>query len=225
MSRKRNDFQHKDRNEIYVSYGCTLGKHLGYANHLFNDGYTRIYISGLGYAMADAVRLGMAVRRKFKGIHSVSVLDIVNIRVANADKKVPRLTVTISKTPLETNDKTYLPPLPDSEVKQYQPFAFHSKIENKKVTEDIKDKEPKDEEVKEKTTALEDEKSKVLNENTEKEPSNDINIDVQEDDEYNYIEYQRPIRSRRGFRRNYYGNRYQSNLNELYWRPPSRFFL
>eukprot|EP00826_Nyctotherus_ovalis_P046331 TRINITY_DN5220_c0_g1_i4.p3 TRINITY_DN5220_c0_g1~~TRINITY_DN5220_c0_g1_i4.p3 ORF type:complete len:142 (+),score=29.32 TRINITY_DN5220_c0_g1_i4:149-574(+) len=77
----------------------------------------------MGNAIPRALNLGMLVRKRFKGIHQIAEISMVDTAGRFSDRRVGVITITLSKTPLDKNHAGYLAPLADSEVEEYKVYV------------------------------------------------------------------------------------------------------
>merc|ERR1712187_569568 len=89
-------------------------------------------ITGTGNAITKAVSLAEVVKRRFKGLHQVTALsttDIVDeyepleegLDKVTDTRTLSCIEIKLSKDELDTSDKGYQAPLPESEVTDYDP--------------------------------------------------------------------------------------------------------
>eukprot|EP00826_Nyctotherus_ovalis_P016784 TRINITY_DN14887_c0_g2_i11.p2 TRINITY_DN14887_c0_g2~~TRINITY_DN14887_c0_g2_i11.p2 ORF type:complete len:192 (-),score=36.95 TRINITY_DN14887_c0_g2_i11:202-777(-) len=110
-------------NEIRVKSATYTRTYLAYIARLFQENQDTVIIRGTGYAIPKAVGLAMLVRRRFKGLHQIVKIDTNEFSDRDFSRKVGLIAITLSKKQLDENDVGYSPPLPDSEVTEYQPYV------------------------------------------------------------------------------------------------------
>merc|ERR1712048_1222213 len=123
----------KDDTEIRVTAVGSVAAYCARANTLFNDEDKKtITITGSGNAVTKAVTLAEVVKRRFKGLHQVASLSTTEIvdEYEPIEEGLDKVTETrtlscieikLSKDALDTSDKGYQAPLPESEVTEYDP--------------------------------------------------------------------------------------------------------
>merc|ERR1712060_706942 len=123
----------KDETEIRVTAVGSVAAYCARANTLFNEQDKKaITITGTGNAITKAVTLAEVAKRRFKGLHQVTSLSTTEIvdeyepLEEGLDKVTDTRTLScieikLSKDALDTSDKGYQAPLPESEVTEYDP--------------------------------------------------------------------------------------------------------
>ncbi len=110
-------------NEVRVTGTTYLRTYLAYIARLFQEKHEKVIVKAMGYAIPRAVALAMLVRRRFKGIHQIAEVSMIDLQDRDRARKVALMTITLSKKELDKNHIGYAAPLPDSEVTEYQPFV------------------------------------------------------------------------------------------------------
>merc|ERR1712048_1055707 len=122
-----------DETEIRVTAVGSVSAYCARANTLFNEQDKKtITITGTGNAITKAVTLAEVVKRRFKGLHQVTSLSTTEIvdEYEPIEEGLDKVTDTrtlscieikLSKEALDTSDKGYQAPLPESEVTEYDP--------------------------------------------------------------------------------------------------------
>merc|ERR1712125_298048 len=103
------------------------------ANTLFNEQDKKTWaITGTGNAITKAVTMGEVAKRRFKGLHQITSLSTTEIvdeyepleegldKVTDT-KTLSCIEIKLSMEALDTGDKGYQAPLPESEVTEYDP--------------------------------------------------------------------------------------------------------
>merc|ERR1711877_67337 len=123
----------KDETEIRVTAVGSVAAYCARANTLFNEQDTKtITITGTGNAITKAVTLAEVAKRRFKGLHQVTSLSTTEIvdEYEPLEEGLDKVTETrtlscieikLSMEPLDTADKGYQAPIPESEVTEYDP--------------------------------------------------------------------------------------------------------
>merc|ERR1711920_367212 len=123
----------RDETEIRVTAVGSVAAYCARANTLFNEQDKKtVTITGTGNAITKAVTLAEVAKRRFKGLHQITSLSTTEIvdeyepLEEGLDKVMDTRTLScieikLSKEPLDTSDKGYQAPLPDSEVTDYDP--------------------------------------------------------------------------------------------------------
>merc|ERR1712014_452367 len=123
----------KDETEIRVTAVGSVSAYCARANTLFNDeGKKTVTITGTGNAITKAVSLAEVAKRRFKGLHQITSLSTTEIvdeyepLEEGLDKVTDTRTLScieikLSMEPLDTADKGYQAPIPESEVIDYDP--------------------------------------------------------------------------------------------------------
>merc|ERR1712151_543045 len=123
----------KDETEIRVTAVGSVSAYCARANTLFNEeSKPTITITGTGNAVTKAVTLAEVAKRRFKGLHQITSLSTTEIvdEYEPLEEGLDKVTETrtmscieikLSKEPLDTSDKGYQAPLPESEVTDYDP--------------------------------------------------------------------------------------------------------
>merc|ERR1712060_44196 len=123
----------KDETEIRVTAVGSVSAYCARANTLFNDEDKKtITITGTGNAITKAVTLAEVAKRRFKGLHQITSLSTTEIvdEYEPLEEGLDKVTETrtlacieikLSMEPLDTSDKGYQAPLPESEVTDYDP--------------------------------------------------------------------------------------------------------
>merc|ERR1712060_188550 len=123
----------KDETEIRVTAVGSVAAYCARANTLFNEQDKKtITITGTGNAITKAVTLAEVAKRRFKGLHQVTSLSTTEIvdEYEPLEEGLDKVTETrtlscieikLSKDALDTSDKGYQAPLPDSEITEYDP--------------------------------------------------------------------------------------------------------
>merc|ERR1712187_866023 len=97
-----------------------------------DESKSTITITGKGHAIPKAVTLAEVAKRRFKGLHQITSLSTTEIvdeyepLEEGLDKVMDTRTLScieikLSKEAMDTSDKGYQAPLPDSEVTDYDP--------------------------------------------------------------------------------------------------------
>merc|ERR1719160_1436615 len=93
---------------------------------------SKLTIKATGNALTAAVTLAEVIKRRFKGIHQITALGSTEIideyepleegldKVTDV-RSVSFVEITLSKTPLDTKDKGYQPPIDDAMVTEFDP--------------------------------------------------------------------------------------------------------
>merc|ERR1712060_507929 len=123
----------KDETEIRVTAVGSVAAYCARANTLFNEQDKKtITITGTGNAITKAVTLAEIAKRRFKGLHqitSLSTTEIVDeyepleegLDKVTETKTLSCIEIKLSMEALDTGDKGYQAPLPESEVTEYDP--------------------------------------------------------------------------------------------------------
>merc|ERR1712083_418928 len=123
----------KDETEIRVTAVGSVAAYCARANTLFNEQDKKtITITGTGNAITKAVTLAEVAKRRFKGLHqitSLSTTEIVDeyepleegLDKVTETKTLSCIAIKLSMEALDTSDKGYQAPLPESEVTEYDP--------------------------------------------------------------------------------------------------------
>eukprot|EP00826_Nyctotherus_ovalis_P004987 TRINITY_DN11108_c0_g1_i27.p1 TRINITY_DN11108_c0_g1~~TRINITY_DN11108_c0_g1_i27.p1 ORF type:complete len:172 (-),score=46.38 TRINITY_DN11108_c0_g1_i27:133-648(-) len=114
-------------NEIRVNAVTYVRTYLAYIARLFQENHDDVIIRGMGQAIPRAVGLSMLVRKRFKGLHQLAKVETAEFDDRGYVRRVGLITIKLSKNPLDKDDPGYSPPLPDSEVTEYVPFAVNEK--------------------------------------------------------------------------------------------------
>lgn len=125
-------------NEIRVKRNARIGRYLRRANDLLTgkiQGHDSVVIKGVSNAMESAVKLAELIKHRVKKIYQVN--SIANIVIVDEyapleegldhlkfERNATMLTITLSKSPLDTKDIGYQDPIPDSEVQEFDERAF-----------------------------------------------------------------------------------------------------
>lgn len=110
-------------NEVKVTSTTFMRTYLAYIARLFDEKHTKVTIKAMGNAIPRALNLGMLVRKRFRGIHQIAEISMVDTVGRFSDRKVGVVTIVLSKTPLDGSHVGYLGPLPDSEVEEYKAYV------------------------------------------------------------------------------------------------------
>merc|ERR1712048_1459344 len=123
----------KDDTEIRVTAVGSVAAYCARANTLFTDEDKKtITITGTGNAITKAVTLAEVAKRRFKGLHQITSLSTTEIvdeyepleegldKVTDT-KTLSCIEIKLSMETLDTGDKGYQAPLPESEVTEYNP--------------------------------------------------------------------------------------------------------
>ena len=117
--------KHPD-NEVRVSNSQTLRAYLIYINGLFEEKkMDTIVLRGTGFVINKCTSVADLVRRRIKGLHeivefgSIEIPDTYEPLEEGLDqvtlkRKIPFLSIKLSKTPLPTDHPGYHAPLPES---------------------------------------------------------------------------------------------------------------
>merc|ERR1719201_225245 len=92
----------------------------------------QVVVKATGNALTKAVTTAEIIKRRFKGLHQVTnlgsteIVDEYEPLEEGLDKvidtrNVSFIEITLSKEALDTNNKGYQPPLPEDQVKDYDP--------------------------------------------------------------------------------------------------------
>jgi DNA-binding protein len=123
----------KDETEIRVTAVGSVSAYCARANTLFTEQDKKtITITGTGNAITKAVTLAEVVKRRFVGLHqitSVGTTEIVDeyepleegLDKVMETRNLSTIEIKLSKDALDTSDKGYQAPLPESEVTAYDP--------------------------------------------------------------------------------------------------------
>merc|ERR1712060_609853 len=123
----------KDETEIRVTAVGSVSAYCARANTLFNEQDKKtITITGTGNAITKAVTLAEVAKRRFKGLHQITSLSTTEIvdEYEPLEEGLDKVTETrtlscieikLSMESLDTSDKGYQAPLPESEVTEYDP--------------------------------------------------------------------------------------------------------
>merc|ERR1711866_14729 len=123
----------KDETEIRVTAVGSVAAYCARANTLFKEQDKKtITITGTGNAITKAVTLAEVAKRRFKGLHqitSLSTTEIVDeyepleegLDKVTETKTLSCIEIKLSMEALDTSDKGYQAPLPESEVTEYDP--------------------------------------------------------------------------------------------------------
>ena len=114
-------------NEVKVTSTTFMRTYLAYIARLIEEKYEKIIVKAMGNAIPRAMNLGMLVRKRFKGIHQIAELSMID---SEDSRKIGLITITISKSSLDKNHVGYIGPLPDSEVVEYKPYVPGQPREN-----------------------------------------------------------------------------------------------
>ena len=110
-------------NEIRVTGTTYIRTYLAYVARLFDEKYDKVIVKAIGNAIPRAVNLGMLVRKRFKGIHQIAEISMIDMKDRDITRKVALISITLSKVLLDKNHIGYAAPLPDSDVIEYKPYA------------------------------------------------------------------------------------------------------
>merc|ERR1719247_3392943 len=123
----------KDDDEIRVTAAGSVSAYVAYAAKIFNEmEKPKIVVKGTGNALSKVVTAAEVIKRRFKGLHQVTnlgnteIIDEYEPLEEGLDKVVDTrnvsfIEITLSKEALDTNNKGYQPPLPEDQVKDYDP--------------------------------------------------------------------------------------------------------
>jgi len=123
----------KDETEIRVTAVGSISAYCARANTLFTEQDKKtITITGTGNAITKAVTLAEVVKRRFAGLHqitSVGTTEIVDeyepleegLDKVTETRNLSCIEIKLSKDALDTSDKGYQAPVPESEVTAYDP--------------------------------------------------------------------------------------------------------
>lgn len=119
--------------EVRVTAKGRIAAYVNYGSGLFNEkNLDKFTIKATGTALATAVTVAEVLKRRFKGLHQITKLHSVEIEdewepteegleVVKQIRNVSCIEILLSKTELDTTDKGYQEPLPESEVKELSP--------------------------------------------------------------------------------------------------------
>jgi len=93
---------------------------------------SHVIIAATGNALTRAVTATEVIKRRFKGLHQVTKLgsqEVVDefepleegLDKVTESRYVPYLEIKLSKEALDSSDKGYQPPLPEDQIKEYNP--------------------------------------------------------------------------------------------------------
>merc|ERR1719277_9442 len=93
---------------------------------------THIVIAATGNALTKAVTSAEVIKRRFKGLHQITKLgsqEIVDeyepieegLDKVTETRNLPFIEIKLSKDALDTSDKGYQEPVPEDQVKEYDP--------------------------------------------------------------------------------------------------------
>merc|ERR1711957_548838 len=93
---------------------------------------SKVVIKASGNATTKAVTAAEVIKRRFKGLHQITSLssqEVVDeyepleegLDNVTETRNISVLKIVLSKDALDTSDKGYQPPLPESEVKDVDP--------------------------------------------------------------------------------------------------------
>lgn len=119
--------KHPD-NEVRVSNNRTLRTYLVYINGLFEEKkMDTVILRGTGFVISKCTSVADLVRRRIKGLHeivefgSIEITDTYEPIEEGLDevtlkRKIPFISIKLSKSPLPKDHPGYHEPLPESEV-------------------------------------------------------------------------------------------------------------
>jgi len=123
----------KEDDEIRVTAAGSVSAYIAYAAKVYNEmNKPKVVLKGTGNALAKVVTAAEVIKRRFKGLHQVTnlgnteIIDEYEPLEEGLDKVVDTrnvsfIEITLSKEALDTNNKGYQPPLPEDQVKDYDP--------------------------------------------------------------------------------------------------------
>lgn len=122
-------------NEVRISNNRTLRTYLVYINGLFEEKkLDTVVLRGTGFVISKCTSVADLVRRRIKGLHeivefgSVEITDTYEPIEEGLDevvlkRKIPYISIKLSKNPLPTDHPGYHEPLPESEVTPFTAFV------------------------------------------------------------------------------------------------------
>eukprot|EP00826_Nyctotherus_ovalis_P009599 TRINITY_DN1253_c0_g1_i1.p1 TRINITY_DN1253_c0_g1~~TRINITY_DN1253_c0_g1_i1.p1 ORF type:complete len:203 (+),score=23.61 TRINITY_DN1253_c0_g1_i1:1707-2315(+) len=116
-------------NEIRVTGTTYIRTYLAYVARLFEEKHDTVVVKAIGNAIPRAVNLGLLVRKRFKGIHQIAEVSMIDLNDRDRTRKVALISITLSKKSLDKSHIGYAAPLPDSEVVEYKPYAPGQPVE------------------------------------------------------------------------------------------------
>eukprot|EP00397_Hematodinium_sp_SG-2012_P021933 GEMP01022691.1.p1 GENE.GEMP01022691.1~~GEMP01022691.1.p1 ORF type:complete len:299 (+),score=73.69 GEMP01022691.1:115-1011(+) len=133
---KEKNTKETPEDEIRVTASGRTAAYVTYAAKLFNDkDLDKCTIKATGTALATAVTIVEIIKRRFKGLHQLTILGSTEIvdeyepleegldKVSDV-RQVSFIEVTLSKTALDGTDKGYQPPISEDLVKEFSPDAM-----------------------------------------------------------------------------------------------------
>jgi len=119
--------------EIRLTAQGSITAYVSRAATVFNElGKPKIELKAIGSALTKAVTSAEVIKRRFKGLHQVTVIgnqEIVDeyepieegLENVTETRQIPSITITLSKEPLDTSAAGYQPPIDESLVKDVEP--------------------------------------------------------------------------------------------------------
>jgi len=123
----------KNEEEIRVTAAGSVSAYISRAAKLFNEMEKKeIVIAATGNALTKAVTSAEVIKRRFKGLHQITKLgsqEIVDeyepieegLDNVTETRNLPYIEIRLSKEGLDSGDKGYQAPIPESEVKEVDP--------------------------------------------------------------------------------------------------------
>merc|ERR1711915_555856 len=130
VEKEKNDVP---ENEIRVTARGRTTQYVTYAAKLFNEkNMENSTIKATGTALATAVTIAEIIKRRYKGLHQITrigatlITDEYEPLEEGLDpvqdvRQVSFIEIELSKKKLNTKDKGYQPPLPESQVQEFSP--------------------------------------------------------------------------------------------------------
>lgn len=116
------------KGEVKVNRKTFLGTYLAYIAKEFESGQDPIILKATGQAIGKAMGLAKLCMHRFKGLSQLTESGEIELPAfkkpptkekADEKRKVQLVSITLSKKPLDKNNKGYVPPVPESEVQTY----------------------------------------------------------------------------------------------------------
>mmetsp|Transcript_133979 Transcript_133979/g.257829 ORF Transcript_133979/g.257829 Transcript_133979/m.257829 type:complete len:178 (+) Transcript_133979:104-637(+) len=122
-----------DECEIRLTAQGSVSAYVSRAAKVFNElEKPSVTLKATGNALTKAVTLGEVIKRRFKGLHQIC--NIGNTEIVDEyepleegldpvtdTRSIPFIEITLSKEPLDTTDKGYMPPIDESLVQDFDP--------------------------------------------------------------------------------------------------------
>ena len=91
-------------NEVRVTNVTFVRTYLAYIARLFNEKHEHVVIKAMGNAISKAISLAMLVRRRFKGLHSITEVGATELSDRDRVRRVSLATITLSKKELDKKE-------------------------------------------------------------------------------------------------------------------------